>query len=363
MSDTVQDLKRMILEQQNKIEQLEKHLHSVERQAEAAEQYTRQDCLILRGKLSIKPNCSLREEVARLIAFHTGVRFPNWCINTVHWLGGGNSIIIRFNNKAVRDEIYRNRIPKDVNKRGLFIHESLTAAKMTLVSRCAGLRKEGKLSTYFTMGGNVLVKRSKEAPSILVSPDMTNEDIIKMLDKQPRSYREAVHLGSKTTEAEEKEGLPEQEKSTPKDMENATEVNKEEKRQKTKEKVKEVQEESRTITTAERENANAQTADVAHSDPRSATDSEDGQENEKHGSDTQGGDGMPTKKGARKTGKSKSGHVTGKSESASNSGSDSDASADGAKGKSQPHNSDKSSPQSTTKRASKRKRDKKKKTK
>ena len=103
--------------------------------------------------------------------------------------------------------------------------------------------------------------------------------------------------------------------------------------------------------------------DEAHSDPRSGTESEDGQEGEKHESDTQSGDGMTTKKGGRKTGKSKSVHVTGKYESASNSGSDSDESPDGPKGKSQQHKSDKPSPQSTTKRASKRKRDKKKKTK
>ena len=69
---------------------------------------------------------NLRGEIMRLIAFHTGVTFPEWCINTVHWLGGGKSLIVRFNNKAVRDSVYYNRIPKDPSKRGLFVHESLT---------------------------------------------------------------------------------------------------------------------------------------------------------------------------------------------------------------------------------------------
>ena len=192
MSDNVNELKRMILDQQYKLDRLEKQVRAAETQAEAAEQYSRQDCLILRGKLAIRTNCSLRDEVMRIIEFHTGVRFPSWCLNTVHWLGGGTSLIVRFNNKAVRDEIYRNRVPRHVDKRGLFIHESLTPSKMSLVTRCAGLRKQEKVCTYYTQGGHVMVKRTKDAPSVLVTPDMSNEDIMAKLEKQPRSYREAV---------------------------------------------------------------------------------------------------------------------------------------------------------------------------
>ena len=194
MSDSLSmsELRRLITDQQQKIDQLEKKVTVAERQAEAAEQYSRQDCLILRGKLNIRPNHSFREEVMRLIDFHTGVRFPGWCVNTTHWLGGGNSIIIRFNNKAVRDEVYRNRVPKEVGRRGLFIHESLTASKMALVSRCAALRNKQQITTYYTQGGHVLVKKSKQSPSILVTPDMTEENIIEKLNRQPDSYREAV---------------------------------------------------------------------------------------------------------------------------------------------------------------------------
>ena len=52
MSDTVGDLKRMIMEQRHKIEELERKVQLVGKQAEAAEQHSRQDCLILRGKAS-----------------------------------------------------------------------------------------------------------------------------------------------------------------------------------------------------------------------------------------------------------------------------------------------------------------------
>ena len=165
MSDSLnlRQLQQIITEQQQKIENLESRITLAERQVEAAEQYSRQDCLILRGKLNIRPNRSIRDEVMHLLEFHTGIRFPSWCINTAHWLGGGKSIIVRFNNKAVRDEVYRNRVPKEVEKRGLFIHESLTASKMALVARCAALRNQGHIATYYTQSGNVLIKKKQKA--------------------------------------------------------------------------------------------------------------------------------------------------------------------------------------------------------
>ena len=82
MSDSisVEDLRRIILEQEQKILKLEERVVRAEKQAEAAEQYSRQDCLILRGKLLINPNKNFRDEVMRLIVYHTGVTFPGWCI-------------------------------------------------------------------------------------------------------------------------------------------------------------------------------------------------------------------------------------------------------------------------------------------
>ena len=204
MSDalTLDELKRLIIDQQQKIDRLENRVIVAEKQAEAAEQYSRQDCLILRGKLNIRPGHNFREEVMRIVRYHTGVSFPSWCLNTTHWLGNGKSIIMRFNNKAVRDEVYKNRVPKEVEKRGLFIHESLTASKMSLVARCAALRNTGKITTYYTQGGNVLVKRSKDSPSLLITPDMSDESIMTKLTNQPRTYREAVARGEQNQNQE-----------------------------------------------------------------------------------------------------------------------------------------------------------------
>ena len=71
-------LRDLIQRQQNRIDDLEKRMKQAEKQVEAAEQYSRQDCLIFRGKLDICPNCSLRDEVMRIILHHTGIQFPAW---------------------------------------------------------------------------------------------------------------------------------------------------------------------------------------------------------------------------------------------------------------------------------------------
>ena len=208
MSDqgTVDYLRQLVLDQQTQIAELNKNVKAALKQAEAAENYSRQDCLIFRGKLDVRPGRSLRDEMMRLIEHHTGVRFQPWCMNTVHWLGDRRSVIIRFNNKAIRDLIYRNRVPKDPAKRGLFIHESLTSTKVELVGRCARLRSEGKIATYYTQGGSVFVKKTRDQPSIMVSPDMGDTDIIHLLEKQPTSYRQAASrppVGSGTNEVTE----------------------------------------------------------------------------------------------------------------------------------------------------------------
>ena len=205
------DLRELLKTQQQRIEILEKRVHAAEKQVEAAELYSRQDCLILRGKISVRPNCSLRDEVTRLLQYHTGVQFPPWCLNTVHWLGKGESIIVRFNNKGVREAIYRNRVPKDANKRGLFIHESLTATKVQTVSKCAKLRREGKIVTYYTQSGHVYVKKTKESVSLLLPDHLSEQEIMELLAKQPTSYTEAVmqREGTDVQTGEQKEGKQE----------------------------------------------------------------------------------------------------------------------------------------------------------
>lgn len=200
MSDqlSVDDLRDLLQRQAQRIEELEGRVKAAEKQVEEAEIYSRQDCLILRGRLDVRPNCSLRDEVTRIIHHHTGIHIQPWCLNTVHWLGRGDSIIIRFNNKAVRDAIYRNRVPKDVNKRGLFIHECLTTAKVQTVSKCTKLRREGKLATYYTQSGHVFVKRTKESPCLKLPDGLNEQEILDMVEKQPTSYRAAVMHTTKT---------------------------------------------------------------------------------------------------------------------------------------------------------------------
>lgn len=104
-------------------------------------------------------------------------------------------MIVRFNNKAVRDEVYRNRQKREAKvaeKRGLLIHESLIPSKMMLVSNCAVMHKQGIIMTYYTQGGNVMVKKARDTLSMMATPGMSEQDILEMLQKQPVNYRKAV---------------------------------------------------------------------------------------------------------------------------------------------------------------------------
>ena len=194
MSDEVsnQDLIRIIREQQQKIDKLEVKVDLAVKRAAAADNYSRQDCLILRGKLPFHSDpYDLRDEVMKLLSEHTGLLLVQWFVNTVHWVGK-NSIVVRFNNKSVREAIYRNRIPKDKSKRGLIIHECLSADKQETVMLCARLRRAGKITTYYTQGGIIFIKSKRELPSLTINPGATEEDILALIEGQPQTYRDAV---------------------------------------------------------------------------------------------------------------------------------------------------------------------------
>ena len=86
----------------------------------------------------------------------------------MHWLGNGHGVIVLFNNKAIREHIYWNRVHKDHERRGLFIHESLTPARMECRCRYSKLHTDGKISTYYTQGGSVFIKGSRGRLSVIM---------------------------------------------------------------------------------------------------------------------------------------------------------------------------------------------------
>lgn len=185
-------LKKIVDEQRAQIIELEKRVNAATKLADDAENYSRQDCLILRGALEVRPGVSLRVEVTRLIWNHTGVQIEPWCLNTVHWLNFGKSLIIRFNNKEVRNKIYSNRIPKDRMRRGLYIHECLSNSKVKLVEKCVTLKRNREIQSYWTQNGQVFVKSEKDLPPILLVSEWSIEDIRAKIASQPKAYSEAV---------------------------------------------------------------------------------------------------------------------------------------------------------------------------
>ena len=95
MSDenSIEYLKKLILEQKLQIEQLEVKVNSALKHADANENHSRQDCLIFRGAISIDPNHNFHDQVRDMISYHTGIELQPWHINTAHWLGKGSIIV------------------------------------------------------------------------------------------------------------------------------------------------------------------------------------------------------------------------------------------------------------------------------
>lgn len=201
MSDqmTIQELREIVAVQQAKIQELEVQVKHAFRLAEQAETYSRQDCLILRGTKKaplaskLRSGMPLRVEVARLLWEHTRVELQPWSINTAHWLKFESSIIVRFNNKELRNMIYSRRIPREREQRGsLIIHECLSKAKSELVDRLVGLKAKKIVHSYWTQNGHVYVKGSEKSPRMLVVPDWSDEQIKLRLANQPTTYSNAA---------------------------------------------------------------------------------------------------------------------------------------------------------------------------
>lgn len=211
MSDAanISHLMRKVMEQEAKIQELEEKVRSSMMIAERAEEYSRQDCLILRGTkrvpiaTQLKLGVPFRDEVVRLLWDHTQVVLKPWSINTAHWLSYGKSIIIRFNDKEARNLIYSKRVPKNRERKGnLIIHECLSKSKSDLVNRLATLKNQKVIHSYWTQNGQVYIKGGLKTPRIHVVPEWSDEQIRDKVAHQPATYSDAAQSQVTTNYAE-----------------------------------------------------------------------------------------------------------------------------------------------------------------
>ena len=85
-----------------------------------------------------------------------------------HRLRNKKVILVRFLALHNSDRVYRARTkPK---QKGLIIHESLTAERMSVVNMLKDLKKEENppLVSYFTQGGKILVRTSEDRDTALI---------------------------------------------------------------------------------------------------------------------------------------------------------------------------------------------------
>ena len=138
---------------------------------ESQQMYTRKQTLLLTGQAVEQPTADedTRKYVLQLVSEYLGITGlqPN-DISACHRLKNKKVILVRFTALHNSDRVYRARTkPK---RKGLIIHESLTAERLAVVRMLKELKDEGMtpLVSYFTQGGKILVRTSEDRDSRLV---------------------------------------------------------------------------------------------------------------------------------------------------------------------------------------------------
>ena len=202
---------------------------------ECQQMYTRKQTLLLTGDAVQPPSADedTRKYVLQLIKDYlgiTGIQPDDIC--ACHRLRNKKVILVRFLALHNNDRVYRARTkPK---QKGLIIHESLTAERMSVVNMLKDLKKEENppLVSYFTQGGKMLVRTSEDRDTALVEipVGVTKEQIrslclgkkVTVTSLQIRNQFRSVHTssgnpsGKKRADGQEADWQTAQKKKSPK---------------------------------------------------------------------------------------------------------------------------------------------------
>ena len=87
------------------------------------------------------------------------------------------SIITRFLTYRQRQLVFRNKKKLKGNPDKMFIAENLTKHRYDLIKRLNTLRKTGKIHSYWTHDGSVLVKKTEQSRTINIK---NRKDVYKL---------------------------------------------------------------------------------------------------------------------------------------------------------------------------------------
>ena len=150
------------------------------------EQYTRKNSLEIHG---IPKDChSTTEEVVLKLATSLNVNVNPSDIEITHKIKrrGNNSspVIVKFISHKVKTSLYKERVKlrnlkvSDVfpgysnavrsEKPQIFLNENLTNYRRGLVSRASEMKKDGLLTSFWTIDGKIFVKRSPSCDPVRI---------------------------------------------------------------------------------------------------------------------------------------------------------------------------------------------------
>ena len=176
---------------------LSNELNQVKTNLNDLEQYTRRDCLEIRG-IPIQTDREDTDEIVKKVGEMVGVSIESKDISTSHRLPQTSrsdiegrprsafppTLIVKFTSRSVRDELYRARrhlkgkTTRDLHPsqrmnsepgNNIFIAESLTKANKDLFTSCLKLRRELNYSFIWTNYGRIYMRKNTSSSAIHIA--------------------------------------------------------------------------------------------------------------------------------------------------------------------------------------------------
>ena len=185
---TIEEEKRLLLKENESLRQdlteATQELESLRECQNKLEQYSRRDCLEIKG-IPVKEG-EVTSEIVVKIANKIGVKITSQDISTSHRLPrrvaskDEPAMIVKFVRRDTRDQLYKARkrlrdiTTKDLGYRGsnrVFINESLTRVNKNLLSKCLKVKRDFNFKYVWTNAGRIMLRETDESPVLRISTE------------------------------------------------------------------------------------------------------------------------------------------------------------------------------------------------
>lgn len=173
-NEEIENLKSSLSNLTLKVEQDKTIITELNEKMDALEQYSRRNCLLITGvpPTDNENTDSSVIEIARVMnsKLNSPMDITLKDIDRSHRIG--EKIIVKFSSYNVRRSFYSNRKLAD---KGIFINESLTKKRNTVLYECRKLRREHKLESAWSVDGDIKIKLPNGSIHKIVNIDDVNK--------------------------------------------------------------------------------------------------------------------------------------------------------------------------------------------